>query len=791
MATPPLPNRLTSLHSDSTADEKPPPLPTRDPPSYRPSTSSVTSSLLSSAQPLSSSTPQMQRQLSASHRESITSEDAIQLSPGLTRVQFSSKTNPRYVITSPNRPRTTHDDDDYEELDALDEINPSMALPGRVLSRNHRPDGSMDTDAPPLPPPPLATSSANDSPLGNSRPSTGSLSSEGYTTPPPIPPPRSNQAALSSIYDDNGHGAEDDPGYETIDHAQRSKSEGDGNGGRPALVRNVSEMTDDEIEKLVNTPISLPQNDQPKVAILSNTRQHHQRVPALPSEMRSWKFKAAAEPESDDDNDFVNSTELQEMLLANQLDKNQPSSNGAPTSLEDKEENERRTREQEGWSSRTPSPPPPPPREYTLSIMRKPVRAEEVKLPVATVVGQLSKQTVIPPLHVRHVTGVEGPGMLYSEHDVEGNDVVDGASATCEVQRTTSWLYCDDVDDSGVNNDDNGGGGQETAPSGDKDGAVTNGLDDKPPISTEEIEIQLPAVKEQERATTDSKPGPHELPVNGSTCNHVNGTMQSLKADRSDSTSVDTDAQTCNGATALSVPGTIEEQRQSFASSVISDDVFTDAAATSDERKSKSGGTGEKEGGGRPPEDGSFNEESLRLDSVNASVRSSDNEDGRFPSFTTDIDLSTLTMEESFVRDGTITPVQMTLNESVVNMMRYRVSPTPDRMGGSGTTGGGEEDEENELLESAEYSSLPEDDDEEEMNAGSKTSTRTDVAELHYDALGRPRSKSWITKTMELRKTPVSQRTVVKLDSLACTCILLLYGAAKVLEVCVHTLYQE
>ena len=115
----------------------------------------------------------------------------------------------------------------------------------------------------------------------------------------------------------------------------------------------------------------------------------------------------------------------------------------------------------------------------------------------------------------------------------------------------------------------------------------------------------------------------------------------------------------------------------------------------------------------------------------------------------TDLDLSMAT-EESLTRDGTVTPVQMTLNESMVNMIRYR----SDRADESGATG----EDEGELLESAEYSSLPEEDDDEgeEMDAGSKTSTRTDLTEMTYEALGRPRAKSWLTKTMDLRRTPVS-----------------------------------
>ena len=634
----------------------------------------------------------------------MTSEEGVNLSPGLTRV--------KYNLPPPKKPTTNgkdfkktnaSKDDDYEELD---DIDPAMALPARMLSKKHKLP-SNDED----PSPPASTKSAKGRQIEDKRPSTESLSSEGFMTPPPVPPPRTHQ---SSIYDDDRK-VDADADYDTLDPIHAS--------GRQPLARNVSEMTDDEIEKLVNTPITLPQNDQPKVSMLSSART--QRVPALPSEMRSWKFKSAAELESDDDdNDFVNSTELQEMLLANQLDKPGVSSS------------EQKGKEDVDRSSVTPSPPPLPPREYTLSIMRKTgagTTEDKIKLPVATVVGQLSKQTVIPPLHVRHVTGV-GPGLLYSEHDIDG-DGLDGGSTlpSGEGQRSASWLYSDEPDKpDGVNDKSNASEKDLTTSVNGGGNPLVNGSDDKP-ISTDEVEIQLPPNKQESKnqSSQSESSSPAVQPANGHHTDTVEirgANVKMEEVERKESSSVDLEKRTHNGAAALSVPSTAL-QRASFTSSVVSDDVFNDSVMTA-------GAAGEGE----------------RLEGGEGEVHYSDNEDimsERFESITTDIDLSMVTVEESLVRDGTVTPVQMTLNESVANILRYRATSTPGKE--NGTTG----DEENELLESAEYSSLPEDDDGEEMDAGSKTSTRTDMTDVTYEALGRPRTKSWLAKTMELRKTPV------------------------------------
>ena len=759
VSPPPLPNRSTSLRPGSAGDRPPPP-PTRDPPTHKPYSASVSSPPPPSNQPLASSSPQL--------RGSFTSEEAIKLSPGLTRVQFSvppsSKKPALDPIASPGKKRhkTTGDVDDYEDIDDLIGVDPNMALPARVLSKKHQAGatngaGSFDNDDSPK--------SGNGSPLvGRKRPSTGSISSDGFTTPPPILPQRSHQeAGLHSIYDDDDRMQRDDAGYEIIDHADVALKE-----ARPSLSRNVSEMTDDEIEKLVNTPIALPQNDRPQVAMLPTKRPPQQKVPALPSEMRSWKFKTTTDPDSDDDNDFVNSTELQEMLLANQLDKKRSetstsSTTAAQDSTEGGDEEDRRNR-----SSMTPSPPPLPPREYTLSIMRKSTNKTDIKVPVATVVGQLSKQTVIPPLPVRHVTGV-GPGLLYSEHDIDGetvesNDTTDGG------QSAPSWLYSDDLDNSNVNSSSQDDVDRATPTSHfDKDTPTTNGA----VISTEQIEIELSQdERENEKAKSSPKPSPKPSPVerrkkNGNTSNVESGASSTggkstalSDEQRKISSSVDVETRPVNGTATLSLPRTIEEG-SCLTLSVMSDDVFNDSmVVVSTDGKSRT--TERRENGGEEREGNSQLEsdqvetESLNLDEIDVTVSRSDNEESasvRLASMATDVDLSLVELglgEESLTRDGTVTPVQMTLNESVVNMVRYRVSPTPGRAaGGRGLAG---EEEESELVESAEYSSLPEDDDDREMDAGSKTSTRTDMTEITYEALGRPRTKSWLAKTMDLRK---------------------------------------
>ena len=346
----------------------------------------------------------------------MTSEDGVSLSPGLTRVQYTSPPSKMPTLdlimsASSKRNKPTDSADDYEEIDTLDGVDPAMALPARMLSK-HQPSGS-----------PTAGTSTNGSPVGHSRPSTGSTSSDGFATPPPTLPPRS-QVELLGVSD--GDVTETSTSFRTVNESfdQTDKEHRE---GEP--TRDVKDMTDEEIQKLVNTPISLSHHDQPQVALLSNTNAKPQKIPALPSEMRSWKFKATTEPESDDD-DFVNSTELQEMLMANQKDK--------PTTMSSEEKQDR--------SSMTPSPPPLPNRGYTLSITRQSTAPEDgtVKLPAATVVGQLSKQTVVPPLHVRNVTGLKA-GLLYSEHEIEGECPAVSATEEGKDQRT-SWLYSDDLD---------------------------------------------------------------------------------------------------------------------------------------------------------------------------------------------------------------------------------------------------------------------------------------------------------------------------------------------------------
>ena len=765
---PPLPNRSTSLRPDSAGD-KPPPLPTRDPPNFRPSATASTSSFTSSSgQPLASSTPQQHS------RASITSEGAIQLSPGLTRVQFHQppSKNPSLdpiVAVSKKLEKaaaTSKKDNDYEDLDEWENIDPSMALPGRVLSKRQQQQtaagspSNMSNGAAPMKIMPNNGGSPVVGGLANSRPSTGSMSSEGFTTPPPSLPARSQV----ELPDESG------------DHTHRNR-------GESMLTRHVSEMTDDEIEKLVNTPITLPQNDQPPVAVVSNAKP--QRVPALPSEMRSWKFKIATEPESDDDNDFVDSTELQEMLLANQLEKHTPGT--ANTSEGDKPNN----------SSRSPSPPPLPPREYTLSIMRKSKSSTldetdgaatngEVQLPVATVVGQLSKQTVVPPLHVRHVTGM-GVGLLYSEHDVDGDmrggGKDGGALKSVDQRASASWLYSDDLDvdpgkdqstENGIDTTDDdvtglyntvqptrvkgaagrttGDGGRSrskaiyedvSTPFGNGGNPAINGSKDDDAISTDQIKVLILPENTTTRAKATNADADYDHLQESEPLNTGGAPFEMA---RNTSTSVDRDTHTTNGLSSLSLPLTIDEQGK-FQSSVLSDDVFNDSAVTPMEEPSSKNGQRLELGA-----------QSLKPDDIDVSVQSSyekENTPFRLDSVTTDMELSSITtVDDSLMRDGTVTPVQMTLNESIVNMMRYRVSPTPEQASGSGTTG----DDENELLDSAEYSSLPEEDGEMEEvgGAGSKSSTRTDMTEITYEELGRPRTKSWLTKTMEIRKTAVS-----------------------------------
>ena len=666
-------------------------------------------------------------------------------------------------------------DDDYEDLDDWENIDSSVAPPMRSTSKQQPIAGGSSGGGSPSNmingAAPMKTTPNGGSPVVGgipSRPSTGSMSSEGFATPPPSLPSRSHMQPPPS-----------DESNCDLTHRNRGES---------LLTRHVSEMTDDEIEKLVNTPITLPQNNQPQVAVVSNARP--QRVPALPSEMRSWKFKVAADPESDDDNDFVDSTELQEMLLANQMEKQ-----SSITATQASEANKQNS------SSRSPTPPPLPPREYSLPITRKLTSSTtqdetdggesaaangEVKLPVATVVGQLSKQTVVPPLHVRHVTGM-GVGLLYSEHDIDGDRerrARKDSTLKGEDQRSSaSWLYSDDLDvdeaiDSpgkdqsanvnGIDSTDDdaaelystvqqtqpkeksrAGHDYETIPApfdSQREDPVINGGDDNNTVSTDQVKLQILSEN-----TTAVKANP------GADYDHLQEIepqdIKNFEKTRKISSSVDRDARrTTNGISSLSLPLTVDEQGK-FQSSFMSDDVFNGLAMTPVDMEPPSRDEQRQElGVSEAP--------SLNPDDIEVHVQAGDEEEQdkqvRLDSVTTEMELSSMTtVSESLTRNGTVTPVQMTLNESVVNMMRYRVSQTPEQNG----TAGEEEEEENELLDSAEYSSLPEEDGEiegEGEGPGSKSSTRTDMTEMTYEDLGRPRTKSWLTKTMEIRKTAVS-----------------------------------
>ena len=680
-------------------------------------------------------------------------------------------------------------DDDYEDLDSWDGVDPSMALPARVISKcqpivtNSNGSSSVTNGAAPM----KMTPNEGSPTVGGltSRPSTGSISSEGFTTPPPSLPSRSH---MELIGDES-----------SSDHTHQ------GNQGESLLSRHVREMTDDEIEKLVNTPVTLPQNDQPPIAMVTTTRP--QKVAALPRDMRTWKSKVVAEPDSDDDNDFVDSTELQEMLLANHLEK-QTSITAASASEAAKHDD----------GMRSPSPPPLPPREYTLARdptssttqeetdEQESVDGEVKKLPVATVVGQLSKQTVIPPLHIRHVTGM-GVGLLYSEQEIDGERGrgKDGTLKREDEMSSASWLYSDNLDvatgegqsastENGFESTDDDDAsnlystvqrtqlkGIAMATAGGSDGGsrarhdydtisvplsrggnpVINGSKDNDYddiISINQVKLHmLPEKTTVSGGVAD--PGAEYDHLQGMAPSHGrNSGYAELETAGQTSARVDKDVRmVSNSSASLSLPLTVDEQDGRFQSSIISDDVFSNPTVTPLEDPSSEQG--------QRRELGALEMASLKPDDVDESIQSEQNSQLQSDaSVATEIELSSVTtVGESLMRDGLVTPVQRTLNESVVNMMRYGMSQTPERASGSGMTGEEEEEEEdNELLDSAEYSSLPEEDgameNEGEEGARSKSSTMTDMTNVTYEELGRPRSKSWLTKTMEMRKTSVSSK---------------------------------
>ena len=302
----------------------------------------------------------------------------------------------------------------------------------------------------------------------------------------------------------------------------------------------------------------------------------------------------------------------------------------------------------------------------------------EVKVPVATVVGQLSKQTVVPPLHVRHVTGM-GVGLLYSEHDVDGGDRERGERKDSTLKRederssSASWLYSDDlvVDEAGGSP----GNGQS---------ANVNGMDEELYSTVQRTQLKgkskvghdydtisvpfdsqggNPAINDNENTISTDQVKLQILPENaikakpsspGDDYDHLQEIdprdIENFQAARRVSSSVDREARrTTNGISSLSLPLTVDE-RGKFQSSFMSDDVFNDSAVTPIETEPPS-----RRDEQQRRELGAPEAPSLNPDDIDVGIQSDDDEDKQLGRDRMELSSVTTTVSESLMGDGTVT----------------------------------------------------------------------------------------------------------------------------------------
>ena len=301
--------------------------------------------------PVDSSTPLPKDKL-ATEPTRRNSQEAVSISPGLSTV-FFDKVNPDMLQRNSSSSSGRLDGDESEYVDAVE---------------------TMDYN-PPSPPKQIPLS--KDSPtLGSEEGRPESVSSEVFATPSPSPP------------------------RDRIDSKGGSKEEGDGS----TLTRenasktgfNPANLTDDELTKLINTPVFMDTPDKSSgITTVSSTQKTH--AMAIPP---SWKFRAV--PESDDEDDFVDSDALQAMLgqkdrpkvksqvedddfvdadsvgtmLQDAVQKKStyqvPTSKTAPPPLPPRNPISSRTSTQSlvGVAKSPIAPPPLPPRNYTLNAPR-------------------------------------------------------------------------------------------------------------------------------------------------------------------------------------------------------------------------------------------------------------------------------------------------------------------------------------------------------------------------------------------------------------------------------------
>ncbi len=198
------------------------------------------------------------------------SEDAIVFSPNMSTV-FFDKPSPEIQQRHSSSSSTRQDADESEFVDAVESMDTSPDI-GKGAGGN--------------PPSPVKTipprREDSDTVFEDARP--GSVSSEVFATPSPSPPRESKTAGGNKDTDDD-----------TLTRAQNKTID-------PAILSN------EELTKLINTPVFL--NSSAGEASLTTVKTTGKTpAMALPP---SWKFKAT--PDSDCDDDFVDSETLEKML---------------------------------------------------------------------------------------------------------------------------------------------------------------------------------------------------------------------------------------------------------------------------------------------------------------------------------------------------------------------------------------------------------------------------------------------------------------------------------------------
>ncbi len=203
------------------------------------------------------------------------SEDAIVISPNLSTVFFDKplfEMKPRLSSSS----STKQDMDESEYVDAVETMESTVDM-----SQGASGNPSSSAQAIPI------KREDSDAVFEDARP--GSVSSEVYATPSPSPPrePKTQDGGTKEKDDDN-----------TLTRDQKQEN-------------NPATLTNEELSKLINTPVFLDSSEQ-EVSI--TTVQSANRTSMINPLPPSWKFRTT--PDSDCDDDFVDSETLDKMLNA-------------------------------------------------------------------------------------------------------------------------------------------------------------------------------------------------------------------------------------------------------------------------------------------------------------------------------------------------------------------------------------------------------------------------------------------------------------------------------------------